>query len=725
MAYSSSRKIEEDKSLKPSERMLLKLAQYGFEMEQLTPVLTERGNQLIVSCAGSGKTTSMTFKVIYDVNTGYATRLVDINGTKVRCPEKIKVCTFLKTGADELERSMMTWCRRLHMVDITKSISFSTLHAEFKRTLNSYGMATDIISEKENMDLLKKVVGTYALRNSNNMPLTSQDFGDLESALMYTRNRLDAERYNKQIYDDLGIGQTFIDAILRDWKEARRKEGKVDFEDLQEILYEECYVKGNQDLISFIQGRYNMLYIDEFQDTSQIQYELIKIYGSMCKQVVAIGDDDQTIYSWRGSCNDIILNKFSEDFNPKKNELSVNFRCPSNILNSIKPSIESNTKRFEKSLRSFKDGGEVFYGEYFNYTRMLNALGNMVYNDVANGMDVAVLCRVNSDGLMPALIFDKLNSFEFSISGDGMTLDSFAGRGVMGICKLFTDRATAAVRTALNFLTWDRNCVNKLITVCKNNKTSIWDIPREDLIFSCPDIAERLLAWRQWRESCGDVKALALVLQDYRVKVFYKDSQFNDVMKSAISSVESLLNYFNYDTVDAFVEELEDINDRLKARKGLSKACVRIATVHEYKGKESDSVYVWNDSAWVFPHKECNIDNVDEFEEERRIHYIACTRARKKLTILSLSSKVGLFVKEMNLEGATKLGKESLQGVVGEEQMAEEANLREFEKEFTLDGREKTEDSFEDRGFDESGFHHFESGDAVLDSELNEFWGEE
>lgn len=698
-ASNSSSSATKEKKMKPSEKMLAKIAKMGFNMSQLDPILKTKGNQLTISCAGSGKTTTMVFKIIYDMTTGYATRLVDINGTKVRVPEKIKVCTFLKSGADELEASLTNWNRLLGCADTARALSFSTLHAEFKRTLEAMGKSVNIISGADNTKLLKGVLKSYSLRNANNMPLTSQDINDIESALAYTRNRLDEERYTKDIYDDCGMGATIVDCILRDWKEARQKAGKMDFEDLQEMLYDECYRKNNEEVISFIQDRYTFIYIDEFQDTSQIQYELIKVYGAKAKQVLAIGDDDQTIYSWRGSCNDIIVNRFSEDFNPIQNALSVNFRCPSNILNSIKPSIELNQKRFNKELQSYNQGGEVFYGSFLNYSKLLEFLGDQIYEDVKNGMDVAVLCRVNSDGLMPALILDRVNSFNFSISGDGMTLDSYVGRGAIGICKLFTERASSAVKTALNFLTWDNYAVNSLLKVCKENKRSIWDISKEDLSYSCPDFAERIFAWRSWVAQFGEIKALKLVLADYRTKVFYKDTQFNSVMRSAIQSIESLLDYFDYETVEDFIEELEDINDRLKARKGLRGVNVRIATVHEFKGKESDSVYVWNDSDYVFPHKNCNIANEDELEEERRVHYIACTRAKKKLTLLSIKNKEGMFLQEMDLSNATPINAGGIHGTLKKE---------------VIDGLES-----------DAGLRHFEDSCTEVFSDDNEFWGQD
>lgn len=677
------------KKLKPSEEIILKLKKYGFDMTQLEPILKTNGNQLTVSCAGSGKTTTMIFKIIYDVSTGYATRLTEVNGNKIRVPEKIKVCTFLKTGALELENRMRDWNRRLGRPDVTDSISFSTLHAEFKRTLNAMGIVTNIISETENTNLLKKALKVYALRNSNNKPLTSQDIKDLMSALTYTRNRLDEKRYEKDIYQDLNIGSTIIDAILRDWKGLRIEGGYVDYEDLQEMLYQECYVRNNPEVINFIKERYNMIYIDEFQDTSQIQYKLIKVYGADCKQVLAIGDDDQTIYSWRGSCNDIILRDFIEDFEPKLNQLSVNYRCPANILNSIKPSIELNQDRFEKQLHSHREGGEVRYGLFGSYISMLNVLGDLIYKDVSNGLSVAVLCRVNSDGLMPAIIFDTLNSFQFSISGEGMTLNSYIGRAVVGICKLFTERSTQAVKNALGFLTWDSRGINEMVKTFKNNGTSIWTVPIEDLYYSCSDVAHCVSEWRTWRDSAGDIEALKRVLQYYRTRVFSKDSQFNDVMRSAIISIESLLGYYDYDSVDDFVEALEDINERLKARIGKSKgASVQIATVHEFKGKESDSVYVWNDTEEVFPHKNCNIYNQSELEEERRVHYIACTRPKKILTLLSLRDKQGRFTFEMDLSGANML-EIGLSGSLAKKKVEEDSNLEHFARQATLDGNDE------------------------------------
>ena len=640
--------------LKPSDRLIQSIKDFGFDMTQLEGVLKEKGNQLIVSCAGSGKTTAIIFKIIFDLKTGRSTVIKNINGNDIRVPDKIWVATFLKSGADELQNAYRKWCNKLHCADMSQVIQFSTLHAEFKRVLNTLGLQTDIISESENKKLLKKVLNVYNILNTRGMKLNDDEISSLQSALTRTRNRLDSKRYDGEIYNELGLVGSVIDCILRDWKAERIIIDKVDFEDLQEILYDAIYVKRDTNIINFLLERYSYIYIDEFQDTSQIQYAILKAYCFQTKQVVAIGDDDQTIYSWRGSDNSIITDEFLKDFKPTKSDLSVNFRCPSNILTAIKPSIKENTQRFNKSLKSAVVGGKVRYGEFQGYRQMATSLCDMVYEDVKNGRSVAILCRINNDGLLPALFFDKMNNFSFSVSGKNMTLDSYIGRLTFSIIRLFTDSYSSDVKRVLNLLTWDKYGVTRLLDVCKTNQESIWTISEDDLRYSCHEISDILISWRDFRKSKGDIQALKFVLQDFRYSVFTRDTQFNDIMKSVLLSVESLLDYYNYDSVDDFLIELEDINDRLKAREKKKNAKVKIATVHEFKGKEADSVYIWNDSEDVFPYK-LSCDTLEDFEEERRVHYIANTRAKLISTIMYLKNKRGRFVGEMDLSDAEKI----------------------------------------------------------------------
>lgn len=675
--------VEEEKlkTLKPSERLLEFIKSNGFNLSQMENILKTMGNQLVISCAGSGKTTSLTFKLMYDIKTGYATKVVNTAvGTQIRCVDSMWVSTFLKTGAEELKSSFRVWSRKAGMPDVADSIHFSTINAEFYQALKEFGFVKSVVTESVNSGYLKKVLKPYMLQNSYGKALNSVNMRDLESALAFTRNCLDrTKRYNYSIYNELNLTSCLIDSILADWKKERFDNGVIDFDDMQELIYEECYVRNNSKFISFIMNRYKHIYIDEFQDISQIQYAILKVYMQQAKQVFAIGDDDQTIYTWRGSDNKIILHDFKEDFSPVINQLSINYRCPSNILNAIIPSISKNENRYDKSLKSSNEGGEVCKicsGTYFD---MVNKMVESVCADLNNGMSVAILCRVNTDGIIPAIMFDKLGRFSYSISSKGMTLDSFIGNSVISIIKLFTENATASTKRALGMLVYGSYAVNQLVDVMKTNKKSIWTINPADLSYSCPEISEYIMKWRSWRESFGDIVALSKILAFYRTVVFAKSSQFNDVVRSTIMAVEMLLSYSNYDSVADFLYDLEYMNDRLMGRIQNRMCFVKIVTVHEFKGKEADSVYVWNDSVDVFPQKlAIEKGSEDSYEEERRIHYIACTRARKKSTIVYKAGSMGSFAQEMDLSNATEPDvKGSLLKNI-QENTEEESNRRRF-----------------------------------------------
>lgn len=650
VSRSNSVSSKPKEKLKPSEKFLKDLESLGFDLSQLGAVLATRGNQLVISCAGSGKTTMLVFKLQYDIKTGYATRVIDTNCGSIRVPEKIWVGTFLKSGADSFIPTLRKWQIRLKSRDISSAVVSSTLDAEFYRTLTDMGYTVAIISNSDNNKYLKTVLSTFGVSNTNGK-LNSDDIQNIRSALDCTRSRLE-DRYSQKVYDEYNLGPTVIEGILREWKGYRMKAGVMDYIDMAELLYRLCYEVCDTDVINYISSKYNFIYLDEFQDTSEIQYALLKVYARGCKQVVVAGDDDQTIYSWRGSNNSIMVEQFAKDFNPVINTLSINFRCPSVILNAIKPCIANNKDRFDKDLIAHKEGGKFYLGASKSYVEMLSKLATAVERDVNNGKSVAILCRTNIDGVLPALALDKLG-IKYSVSGEDMVLlSSYVGKQAFAILKLFTDRYSNYVKTALKMLSWDEYGINRLLARCKANGVSLWEIPEKDLSYSCPDIAERVLTWKAIREQQGDMFALRYALQDYRTNVFTRDTSFHSVMRNILLALESMAELSKYGCVEDFEEELEEISERLLARLKANTR-VKIATVHEFKGKEADSVYVWNASYGVFPSS--NAETNSDFEEERRIFYIANTRARETNTLLYLEKIPSKYLGEMDLSEAIPL----------------------------------------------------------------------
>lgn len=845
-------------------------------------------------------TTAMTFKIIKDLITDESTCLKSIpNGTQVKVADKVWVCTFLRSGASELELSLAKWQKALGYMDTSNQIVFSTLDAEFKRCLNAMGIATNIGSASVLSSMIRKAVDSCNIKRQG-YPLNNEDYKIIEGIITYYRGRLDDSKYSHPNCQDYDITPSILDLIVKQFENQRKTAGVLDFDEITELLYKYLYVTPNKAVQDFVANRYNFIYIDEFQDTSQMQYAVLKFYarGHLAMQksaepvdsplytgketrgkIVVVGDasqclvpsteiltecgvkdikdvkegevicctsgkdicttdtvksvnktkfcgelvsirlasgktisctphhklfkdyDDRNkpedgydylissfnylsgfsvgqylyvvctkkwdadkadfvvtvkseeqaeefikteqkrldnegytayvdrlfcltsritcdlvfakdlvvgdlvpvyndslgqydleeivsidnieysgdvfditmskcnnfiangvvvhncIYSFKGSDSKIIVSEFPKDFEPTDTPLSCNYRCPDNILNPIIPSIHKNSDSASQVIKARKSGGECKAFSFSNYQTMLRGLCDDLKTDMDNGLSVAVLCRTNYDGLLPALILESNGTFNFGVSGDKMTLNNPLPRKMIGVASLFTERSTPTVKQTLEMFVnrgsqWQ---VKKLIDVLKANNTNIWQIPESDLEYSCPAVADFILNIKKIimpngvRDRQKEVLALKAIYQLMIVDVFGGDSAYCESARAILEVLIFIIDNNNFQTVNEYLEEIELLNDKLNGRLKKTKAPIVISTVHEFKGKERDSIYVWNDSDNVFPSSKCDVSCKEQFEEERRVHYIACTRARKKETILTIKGKEGVFLKEMDM----------------------------------------------------------------------------
>lgn len=837
-------------------------------------------------------TTAMTFKIIKDLVSGEATCMKSIpNGTEVRVADKVWVCTFLRSGAAELEASLAKWQKNLGYMDTTNQIVFSTLDAEFKRCLNAMGIATNIASASTLSSMMRKAVDSCNIKRSGGYALANDDYKIIEGIITYYRGRLDDSKYSNPACEDYEITPSILDLIVKQFANLRKAEGVLDFDEITELLYQYLYVTPNPAVQDFVANRYNYIYIDEFQDTSQMQYAVLKFYArghlamqnsptpvdsplytgtptrgkivvvgdvSQClpwdtqiktkdgvkyisevkkgdeievvdghmyksydtvhdvicndfngklvkftfddgsvlkcttdhkvfiqhdslesgcknilevthflngceddiilsgvsvwennecinaftfsledsaeelvksyatryenegkkfiidrvfclapnfyasmvnarevklgdrmlatsrtqyKVVVAIEEEEYVgsvydinmrkihnfsangvfvhncIYSFKGSDSKIIAKDFINDFAPTDTPLSYNYRCPDGILNPVIPSIHLNSDSASQEIKARGTGGVCKAYSFPNYRGMLKGLCSDLTLDMNNGLSAVVLCRTNYDGLLPALILETEGKFNFGVSGDKMTLNNPLPRKLIGVASLFTERSTPAVRSTLELLCgrraqWE---VKGLIDMLKANNKNIWQIPDADLEYSCPSICElicnikKVIMVNGVRDREKEVGALKTLYQLMLVDVFGGDSAYCESARAVLEVLIYILDNNSFSTVNEFLEEIELLNDKLGARLKKSKVPILISTVHEFKGKERDSVYVWNDSDNVFPSSKCDVYNKEQLEEERRVHYIACTRAKQKETIYTIRGKEGMFLREMDL----------------------------------------------------------------------------
>lgn len=657
-----------------TEQFLDKVEEAGYDLTYIKPILESTGNVLINAAAGSGKTTALVLKLYYDFVNG---RMLDTNeyGMPVLLP--VWVGTFLKAGQKDLSKQISRMGKRLGMVDLSTRVVVNTLHAEFYQACKLLGYSADVISDEDNKKLFTKALRDYGFR--------------------YSTSEVDAE-YSRvlNMRGSMDIAPEYV-GVLNNWKSYRFSRGLIDFEDMQEILYKAAVKEARPEVRDLLSTRYRRCYFDEAQDVSKIQYEILKVYGlgkGLAKDsgnivedrssgaVVMIGDDDQSIYSWRGSDISILTRRYPDDFNASVYQNPVNYRTPQGILGAVIPCIEKNENRFDKPLKSAKSGGVLRYGEMTDLAAMGKTLATLIDNDTLKGKSAAVLVRTNSEGVVPAMALAS-EGIDFSLSSSEMTLNGSVGNSAQGVIDLVNNGTGTLALKALGDLISDSTVaegnnilVEAMRKYIKESNTGIWGISDEDLMYSLPDkVATRLIAWKtKYNKTFGGSEVLVDVL-GYLVDKLDKGRSASPWNLRRCAVFTALRNMAISEGPDSKIADVSRkfgaLRDMLSSKyetfkRGYSRA-VEIATVHEYKGREAQSVYVWNASKGVFPNKlAVSSGKQEDYEEERRIFYIACTRARETETIFSLKGSKSPFLPEMDLshaEGVEEMA--SVRGTLG------------------------------------------------------------
>lgn len=636
-----------------TEQFLDKVEEAGYDLTYIKPILESTGNVLINAAAGSGKTTALVLKLYYDFVNG---RMLDTNeyGMPVLLP--VWVGTFLKSGQKDLSKQISRMGKRLGMVDLSTRVVVNTLHAEFYQACKLLGYSADVISDEDNKKLFTKALRDYGFR--------------------YSTSEVDAE-YSRvlNMRGSMDIAPEYV-GVLNNWKSYRFSRGLIDFEDMQEILYKAAVKEARPEVRDLLSTRYRRCYFDEAQDVSKIQYEILKVYGlgkGLAKDsgnivedrssgaVVMIGDDDQSIYSWRGSDISILTKRYPDDFNASVYQNPVNYRTPQGILGAVIPCIEKNENRFDKPLKSAKSGGVLRYGEMTDLAAMGKTLATLIDNDTLKGKSVAVLVRTNSEGVVPAMALAS-EGIDFSLSSSEMTLNGSVGNSAQGVIDLVNNGTGTLALRALGDLISDSTVVEAMRKYIKESNKGIWGISNEDLMYSLSDKeAAQLIAWKtKYNKTFGGSEVLVDVL-GYLVDKLDKGRSASPWNLRRCAVFTALRNMAISEGPDSKIADVSRkfgaLRDALSSKyetfkRGYSRA-VEIATVHEYKGREAQSVYVWNASKGVFPNKlAISSGKQEDYEEERRIFYIACTRARETETIFSLKGSKSPFLPEMDLSHA-------------------------------------------------------------------------
>ena len=599
--------------------------------EQLLPVLQTEGAVLVLAGAGSGKTRVLTSRIAY---------LVEEKDVPA---EAILAITFTNKAANEMKE------RLSQIVDVSRSW-VCTIHSMCVRILRMYAAETginsnfSIYSETERNNIVKK---SFQECDFDDEKLLKNIKYHIANAKMLG---LDPEEYAEENAGEYEIDQ--ITKVYTRYQKHLRENNALDFDDL--LNETRLLLKKNAEAREYLGGRFRYILVDEFQDTNAVQYEIVKLLASVHGNLFAVGDDDQSIYGWRGAKIENILH-FEKDFkNAKVFKLERNYRSTKEILKLANTVIKNNGHRKDKTLWTENADGEPTKvheaeeegGEARFIAQTIAGLMRQGYKY----SDFAILMRVNA----------LTRSFEQEFTGDGIPYKVFGGfkfferkeiKDLLAYLRLINNPfdSEAAVRI-INFP--KRGIGAKTVEALQNyayeNELSVYDALLDlDEIGFTAGTKQKLVDFRdlikEWIIDSQDMPVNELVkkiIADTKMREAYADESDESINKRAnieefINSVEeycrlndgaTLTDYLNQVTLSSDTDEMDDSD------------YVTLATVHSVKGLEFKCVFICGLEENILPISRA-VDNDDDMEEERRLMYVAITRAKERLFMTRSKSR--------------------------------------------------------------------------------------
>ena len=589
----------------------------SFNLSQIAAVSHGEGACLVLAGPGSGKTTVLTHRI---------KSLID-HGVKA---SKILVVTFTKASALEMQERFF----RLFEdggLDEARSVSFGTFHAIFFHILKaSFGFDKDsVISDSQKRLMLKDVVIHFGIKDEREDKLIGEILDEM--SLVKSKD-LDIDGFESKVMDPFDFRKVFKELSFR--MESAKK---LDFDDMQKLTLK--YFNERPGVLKKWQGRYEYILVDEFQDISPIQYELLKALSHPEDNLFAVGDDDQSIYGFRGSSPRIMLG-FEDDFEGAvRILLDTNYRCGREIVESSLRLISHNKERFEKEISAGrKDEGGVFFEEYETPSEEAGEIAKKILEINAEGVplsNMAILFRVNS----------RSTSITRALVGSQIPFSSKKAPDNIYEHWIFKD-IFSYIRLSLS-PEWDRADILRILNrpvrglsrEYINQKTILpekWlhsNEGREKDMFEANKLYMQLKMMGKMRPYA----AVNFIRHGMGYEEFVLSKARSDEARDELIQI---LDFIQYDSRDK-----EDINDweryisdysrKLSENVGASdckeRDAVTLATMHGAKGLEYDTVFIIDANEKICPYD--RIDMETDTEEERRLFYVGMTRAKNRLYI--------------------------------------------------------------------------------------------
>ena len=611
----------------------------SFTKSQSEAIRHQDGPLLVLAGPGSGKTTVVTKRVQYLVQDCHIS------------PSSILVITFTKAAATEMKE------RFLRLVEQSEekpqgygNVLFGTFHAVFFNILKlSYGFtAANILREETRYQYMKEIV--------DRLKLEIDDENEFISGVLGEISLIKNERISLEHYFSKNCAEDIFRKIFASYEQRKRNARLIDFDDMLSYTWE--LLTKRPDILGAWQKKFRYILVDEFQDINRLQYDILRLLAQPENNLFIVGDDDQSIYRFRGAKPEIMLN-FQKDF-PTADRvlLNDNFRSTRQIVNAAGRVIRKNQSRFAKEITA--RGGEgpgvrilAFEDQQQECLYLLKEMQEYKKNGGA-WQQMAVLYRTNTQ---PRLLIQKFMEFNVPFRVRDQVPNLFEHWIAKNLfCYIRLACGSKLRKDLLPVLNRPKRYMNR---ECLNDEIICWEYMMDyykDKPYVCDKI-ERLQYDLKMLGRMGPFAAINYIRHVMGYEEYLKEyAEFRrmnaeDLMEVLNELQESARAYKTYDEWFAYMERYKKEMDEMRKRQQEVKEGVHLATMHSSKGLEYDKVFILDAAEGITPYKKAVLDA--DLEEERRMFYVAMTRAKKELTIcwakkqFSHELTVSRFVEEM------------------------------------------------------------------------------
>ncbi len=626
----------------------------GLNDRQREAVINTEGPMLILAGAGSGKTKVLTTKVAY---------LIEEKNVR---PENILAITFTNKAAREMkERIYKLVGKDAFYIQISTFHSFGLKILKENYEFLGYRNNFTILDSDDSLSVVKKIMKEL------NIDSAKYNYKAVRNAISNNKNEMIDpimfERFVHTDYDEV------IKKVYEKYEKTLKINNSIDFDDLL-ILPLKLFKEYPKVLMEY-QNKYKYIFIDEYQDTNEPQYILSKMISAKYRNITVVGDADQAIFTWRGANYKNILN-FEKDYSEAKTVLlEENYRSTKTILNAANSVIKHNKIRKEKNLWTQNEAGtKIIYYKAFdekdesNY--VVTQVKKLIEEKNVSPNDICVLYRANAQSRVIEEAFLTSN-IAYNIVGSYAFYNRKEIKDLIAYLKLlYNEKDDISLLRIINYpkrgignarienlniiASAEEKSLYEVIDSGKEFefKNMIEDIKKEEGHLSLTELIEVVLEKSGMKKSLEDEKTLEADIKLENLEEFKSITKSFEEREGIVSLGE-------------FLDELSLVSD-VSEQKNDNNEKVTLMTMHAVKGLEYDYVFIIGFEEGLFPHNNCFESN-EELEEERRLCYVAITRAKKKLYLINARSRVlygrvssnipSRFINEIGNEYLEEIGK--------------------------------------------------------------------